>query len=277
MHFRELDLDAAEIPLHGGDVTEGLVRKGDTVRRPRSASSEPVGLLLRELERRGFDGAPRHLGTDTQGRDVLSFIDGEVAIRPWPDWVADPERARSVARLLRRYDDAAEHIGVPEWSLTLATPDPEGAPPNRIRNPTLIGHLDVTPENVVFRDGAAVALIDFDLARPATRAWELANVLLWWAPWMPAEDREPVLRDADPFERGRLIVDAYGLDAAGRAEVVPVSQNVADRSWHLMRRRAHTLGGGWARMWDEGVGDRIVRRQRWLSENASALSEAVAG
>nr|WP_286343225.1 phosphotransferase [Frondihabitans sucicola] len=147
--------------------------------------------------------------------------------------------------------------------------------PSAAGSPELVAHLDVTPENVVFRDGSAAALIDFDLARPATRVEELANVLLWWSPWMPDDDREEALRGVDPFERGWMIVEEYGLEAAGRARLVEVSQNVAERSWFSMRRRAETLGGGWARMWDEGVGDKILRRQGWLAENAPALERCV--
>lgn len=275
MRYVEPEPDAPEVPLLGGDVTEGLVRKGGTVRRPAAPTSAAVARLLRELEAAGFDGAPRHLGTDDAGREVLTFVEGDAAVRPWPEWIGEPERAGSVARLVRRYDDAAERLGVPEWSRELGMPDPAGSPPTLAGPPTLIGHLDVTPENVVFRDGAAVSLIDFDLARPATRVEELANVLLWWAPWMPAEDREEALRDADPFERGRLIVDEYGMSAAGRAQLVRVSQSIAVRSWHSMRHRAETLGGGWARMWQEGVGDRIVRRQEWLESQADALEAAV--
>jgi hypothetical protein len=35
------------------------------------------------------------------------------------------------------------------------------------------------------------------------------------------------------------------------------------------------LGGGWQRMWEEGVGDRILRRAQWLRDNATELQRAV--
>src|SRR5206468_3210180 len=109
---------------------------------------------------------PRWLGTDERGRDVLSFVEGEVAGRPWPEWVADEDRIAGVARLVRAYDDAVTPLGIPDlaWRID-APPLPPEAPPSVAGPPTLVGHLDVTPENVVFRDGAAVALIDFDLVR----------------------------------------------------------------------------------------------------------------
>lgn len=259
-------MDDTEEPLGGGDVTEGVVRVGDTVRRPVGPHSPTVHRVLEHLEQAGFEGAPRFLGIDEQGREILSYVPGEVAGRPWPAWVADEDRGLSVARLLRRLDDCLSDLGLPEDAPSLDQVGPA---------PTFLGHRDITPENTIFRDGEAVALIDFDLIRPASRVDEVVNLLLWWGAWMPVEDREPVMRSIDPAERGRLLVDAYGLSAADRAFVVPVAIDSARRSWFSMRERAETLGGGWARMWSEGVGDRIVRRQRWLDENAERLSAAM--
>jgi hypothetical protein len=93
--------DEAEIPLVGGDVTEGLVRVGDTVRRPVGPHSPLVHALLAHLESADFEGAPRFLGIDRSGREVLSYIDGEVAGRPRPPWIADETRLASVGRLTR--------------------------------------------------------------------------------------------------------------------------------------------------------------------------------
>ena len=103
----------AEIPLAGGDVTEGVVRVGDTVRRPVGPHSPLVHALLAHLESVGFEGAPRFLGIDGSGREVLSYIDGEVAGRPRPPWIADETRLASVGRLVRAYDDAAASFTPP--------------------------------------------------------------------------------------------------------------------------------------------------------------------
>jgi hypothetical protein len=261
-------MDAEEVPLAGGDVTEGVVRVGDTVRRPLGEHSATVHAVLRHLESVGFDGAPRLLGVDDRGRETLTFLEGEVAGRPWPAWVGDEARAVSVARLLRRLDDALAPLGLP-GDASWPAPAP-GAP-----EPTFLGHLDVTPENTVFRGGAAVALIDFDLVRPASRVDEVVNLLQWWGAWMPVEDRDPAMRAVDPVARGRVLADAYGLDAALRPHVVPVAVLTAQRTWPRMRERAERLGGGWARMWDAGVGDAIRRRERWLRQNADALTDAL--
>jgi len=109
-----------EIPLLGGDVSEGLVKVGDTVRRPLGPNSAVIHAVLQHLQQVGFDGAPRLLGVDDQGREVLTFIEGEVAGRPRPPWMADEDRLRSVARLLRDFHRAMEGFVlpaalVPDW------------------------------------------------------------------------------------------------------------------------------------------------------------------
>ena len=265
-----------EIPLLGGDVTVGVVQVGDTVRRPVQANSPLVHALLRHLEKIGFAGAPRFLGIDQTGREVLTYIEGEVAGRPRPAWIADEDRLLSVARLVRAYDDAAATFTVPPGvEPDPGLPEPSGIPTAPPYPPELIGHVDITPENVVFRDGRAVALIDFDLARWATRADEMFNMMMWWAPLGDPADADPLLRDVDVPHRCRLLADAYGMSETDRARVVEVAITRTRRSWHLMRYRAERIGGGWLRMWDDGVGDQITRRLAWLERNADTLRAAL--
>jgi hypothetical protein len=270
------DGSQSEIPLLGGDVTEGVVRVGDTVRRPLNPNSVLIHALLRHLEAVGFTGAPRFLGIDAAGREVLSFIEGEVAGRPRPPWIGDEDRMVSVARLVRAYDDAAATFVPPERTNPGGgSPESADIPPAPPYEPELIGHVDITPENVVFRDGKAVALIDFDLAKPATRADEMFNVMLWWAPLFDPRDVEPPLRGLNVPRRCRMLADAYGMSGTDRARVIEVAIMRTRRSWYLMKQRAERDGGGWQRMWDEGVGDVIRRREAWLDQNAAELQAAL--
>ena len=270
------DADQAEIPLAGGDVTEGVVRVGDTVRRPLGPHSPLVHALLAHLESAGFAGAPRFLGIDGSGREVLSYIDGEVAGRPRPPWIADESRLAAVGRLVRAYDDAAASFApAPDASPGVAPAGPAGIPPAPPYPPELIGHVDITPENVIFRHGLAYALIDFDLAGPATRADEMFNAMMWWAPLFDPRDVDPLLRDVDVPRRARILADAYGLSGTDRERIMEVGLLSTRRAWYLMRQRAHEQGGGWRRMWDEGVGDVIKRREAWLDRNAATLTAAL--
>jgi aminoglycoside phosphotransferase (APT) family kinase protein len=270
------EADQAEIPLAGGDVTEGVVRVGDTVRRPVGPHSPLVHALLTHLESVGFEGAPRFLGIDGSGREVLSYVEGEVAGRPRPPWIADETRLASVGRLVRAYDDAAASFTPPPGVQLYTGPaEPAGIPAAPAYPPELVGHLDFTPENVIFRNGQACALIDFDMAKLATRADELSNAMMWWVPLCDPRDADPLLRDVDVPRRSRILADEYGLSGPDRERIMEMFMLRTQRAWYLMKHRAETLGGGWQRMWDEGVGDVIKRREAWLDRHAETLTAAL--
>jgi hypothetical protein len=183
-----------EIPLEGGDMNV-VVRVGDTVRRP----PEPAGVvaLLQWYESVGFDGAPRYLGVDEQGREVLSYVEGEPAFAPVP---SSDDVVAGVGRLLRRAHDAQSGF----------------APA-----PLVIGHCDLFWTNVIFRDGQPAALIDWELARPVTRTLEIALAATYWA---GVRIDEQLVEWGIPLERRgerlRLLCDAYGLGASERAALL---------------------------------------------------------
>ena len=141
--------------------------------------------------------------------------------------------------------------------------------------PDIVSHFDVTPQNVVFRAGVPAALIDFDLARPGSRLRDVVNTAMWWVPLLPLADRDPALATGDVPARLAAFVDAYGLELAERERFCDMSINGATRSWHRMRANAELRGGGWARMWAEGAGDRILRRRAWLIEERATLESAL--
>src|SRR5688572_13902241 len=98
-----------EIPLAGGNSAT-VVRVGDTVRRTQNPNSPAIHALLRHLEAQGFAGAPRLLGIDAQGREVLSFLPGTVSIGPdtWSD-----AAAHAAGLLLRDYHAAVRSFVPP--------------------------------------------------------------------------------------------------------------------------------------------------------------------
>jgi len=61
-----------------GNVTEGVVRIGSTVRRPLGPWTDAVDALLTHLFDVGFTAAPRPLGRDEQGRQVLEYVPGDL-------------------------------------------------------------------------------------------------------------------------------------------------------------------------------------------------------
>jgi hypothetical protein len=266
---------APSVILLGGDVTERVVRMGPTVRRPMKACSASVHALLRHLEDVGFEGAPRVLGADGQDTEILSFVKGHVPARPLPAYAVSDAALAELAGLLRRFHDAVSSFVPPPgapWEDGSAFDDA----------PELVGHCDVTPGNVVFREetcegGPArlvpYALIDFDMARPTTRLFDVVTTLRHWAPLADPVDRDPLQLDLDVGARLRLFCDAYGLAWRDRLRVLEKARTRFDRSYTAMRDKAETMGGGWARMWEEGAGQRIRRAAAWLDANEDALHD----
>lgn len=263
--------DGPEIELPAGDVTAGVVRIGDTVRRPHQESSERVAGYLRHLESVGFEGAPRYLGVDPQGRDVLTFLDGEVPRAPVEPWAAVDAVLPSVARLLRSLHDASEGYAAPSRPVDPGRPQPlfpEG-------EPRIFTQRDVTPQNTVFRHREAWGLIDFDLCDWTTRSVDLANTAMHWVPLCDPVDREPVHASIDVIERLRLVLDAYGRDAVTAVQLVDAATLRFAGSHAIMEWNAKHLGGGWQRMWDEGVGEVIRRRVAWFASVRDELAEVL--
>lgn len=253
-----------EAALHGGEITEGVVRVGDTVRRPVRPFTPAVHALLRHLEAVGFTGAPRVLGIDEQGREILSYLPGRAAVRPLEAYMVSDESLAALARLVRRFHDAvAGFVPPPDARWTSGSAED--------REPELIGHCDITPENVIFRDGLPYALIDFDLARPTTRLFEVVTTLRHWAPIADPVDRDPLQRDLDVGRRLRLFCDEYGLPRRDRWRLLEVARLRFDRSYAAMRARAATEGGAWARAWADGAGERIRRARAWLDRHEEEL------
>ncbi|WP_336210183.1 aminoglycoside phosphotransferase family protein [Nonomuraea sp. LPB2021202275-12-8] len=248
-----------EIPLQGGDVTDGVVRVGDTVRRPAGQSTPAVHALLRHLEAAGFTGAPRVVGMDSLGREILTFVPGSAGVS-----VASVtgEALAGVAGLLRGFHDAT--AGFPLVGHQWASGSNDDAPPQ------VIGHCDLTPDNVVFRDGVPLAMIDFDLARPTTRLFDVVTTLRHWAPIADPVDRHPLLRDVPVGERLRLFCDEYGVPPRDRRRLLELARLRFHRSYEVMRARAAT-GGNWARMWAGGAGERIRRASAWLDAHEDRL------
>jgi len=261
------DTEEIEIALPAGDVTEGVVRIGNTVRRPHQPQSYAVAAYLDHLQARGFEGAPRYLGRDSSGRDVLTFLEGDVAGAPVEDEFLGDELLASVARLVNALHQASSgYRPVAEpFPVRPATQEPV----------ELVGHLDVTPQNVVVRDGVAFGLIDFDLAGETTRFRDSYNAAMHWVPLRAPDDLAAGLGFADQLRRLRLFADAYGWTGQQRRDLPRLGAAGAAISWTRMKQRAEEYGGGWARMWDEGVGDLIARRGRWLLDNEAAIVAAL--
>lgn len=242
-----------------------VVRVGDTVRRPVRPHSAAVGAFLRHLEAIGFDGAPRWLGLDDAGREILTWIDGDVGLPPFPAWVGSDTILEGVARLQRELHEAARTF-VPPADTTWDGPN---LPPPGPRD--LVCHNDLCVENVVVRDGRVVAFIDFDFAAPADPLLDIAIAARHWIPIRDPLDIEPVRQGLDQARRFRSFCDVHGLDPAGREVVVAHLGDFLDRALDTMRVRAETGPVQYAQAWAAGYPLQNRRSRAWLDEHRSAL------
>jgi Ser/Thr protein kinase RdoA (MazF antagonist) len=259
-----------ESALVGGmDPSAGVVRVGDTVRRPARRSSPATRALLLHLEAVGFEGAPRFLGVDEAGRDVLTFVEGDVPLPPYPAWALTDEALESLGRLLRRYHDATatfDQRSATGWSDEWS--DPEGGP--------VVCHNDLFPENVVLRDGRVVAFIDFAEAAPGRPLWDLAVACQEWAPLHAPGARLHHPDRLDGVRRAGLLARAYGLGPERAAELVDVIGQERARELTHVRAQAASGREPWASHWAETDGEgRAAADDGWLRENRAALVRAV--
>jgi phosphotransferase family enzyme len=260
-----------EVPqqLSGGLANEGqVVRIGDTVRRPAGPHSEAVTKLLDYLRTSGFDAAPVVLGKDPEGRDVYKWIDGDVAIPPLPAWALADEALVSTAGLIRRLHDAlSDFEAAPEASWSNERSDPRGGP--------LICHTDICPENVVFREQRAIAILDFDFASPGRRVWDLAMAARMWIPLRPPRDDEPHDATARARRLGRFVA-GYGLAPADHEEFVDAIIEAQRVGNAFVRRRVEAREPGFVAMWDErGGADWFDGVTAWMEGQRSLWLEAL--
>ena len=228
-----------------------VVRAGNTVRRAPPEDPEFVRALLGLFERRGWAGAPRFLGTDERGREVLSFIDGHVAWEPVqpPSITSDASLAR-LAGLVREFHD-----------LTAGTLLAAGE--------EVVCHNDLSPKNTVYRDSGTgltpVAFIDWDIAAPGKRIHDVAHVC-----WQYLDLGPCVAELADAGRRMRLICDAYGMsDRSGLLEAILWWQ---DRCWRGIEAKAAAGDPAMTRLRDGGAARAVRSAFNWVTSHRAELA-----
>jgi Phosphotransferase enzyme family len=238
-----------EEPLAGGFVND-VVRIDETVRRPVGERAPFVHALLRWLDEQGWAGAPRFLGIDEWGREILSFIAGEAAWAPALRAAVSSEVALiRVAGLVRELHD-----------LTAGTPLARGA--------EVVCHNDLSPRNTVYRDPGEgwvpVAFVDWDLAAPGERIHDLAHVCWQYV------GLGPEVTDVT-WAAGRLrqICDAYGWGE--RARLLDTILWWQDRCWRGIETGAAAGEPAMVRLRDCGAAADVRAAFAWTEANRTGL------
>ena len=255
--------EAGERALPGGN-TGGAVRVGDTVRRAAGPWTESVHDLLRHLERVGFAGAPRALGFDDQGREVLTYLPGNTVgeRRPWPVWVHSDDALVQVARWLRGY-----HAAVRDYRPSPTARWREGG---QWQPGLVLGHNDAAPYNAVWDDeGRLTGFFDWDFAGPVTLEWDLAFTAFAWVPLHARHvvEGEGFIDIAGRPRRLRLFLAAYGWDGPVGPFLDTVQARVLS-SADGITRLAEQGDPAYQRMAETGVAGALRTAVRELARDA---------
>jgi hypothetical protein len=245
--------------LTGGNVSGEVVRAGDTVRKRATPATPAVAALLAYLNAAGFAAAPRTLGLDERGRHVLEYIPGQLAdTRP----LLAADGLHRVGQIIRELHDTDAGFTPPpgaHWTVVI--------PPDRR---DLICHHDLAPWNLVC-DGDRWVFIDWDLAGPGSRLWDLA-----WA----AAGFVPLAGGGDPAADGprlRALADGYGLAARPRADLPAVLAARARAMYDLLRRSAETGEQPWAGLYAAGHGEHWGPAADYIDRHLAEWARALSG
>jgi hypothetical protein len=216
-----------------------------------------VHALLRHLASTGFDGAPRALGRDERGRQILEYIPGDLVHSVGLLSLRD---LGAVGALIRRFHDAVASFVAPpdaQWDVVI--------PPDTTE---LICHHDLAPWNLV-TTGERLVFIDWDNAGPGSRMWDLAYAVHGFVGMAAGND--------PAIDAARLValVDGYRLDSADRQRLAPLLVE-RTQAMHDLLLEGHRVGRQpWARLYDEGHGQHWAAAATYLEENAFIWQRAL--
>jgi hypothetical protein len=204
---------------------------GATVRRPVREWTASVHALLRHLESRGFEGAPRVLGVGEDGSEILMYLEGETVedALVWPPWTRTEDTLVQVARWLRAYHEAVADFVPPaearwrsggRWSPGL-----------------IIAHNDASTLNAAYRAGRLTGFFDWDFAGPTTVDTDVALVAHCWVPLHARHVAASEGFTAFHTRPARLrrFLDAYGWTGRPEALIAEVQAQMTERAARIRR------------------------------------------
>ena len=236
-----------------------VVRLGDTIRRPTNRWTAAVHSLLRHLEKAGLAQIPQVLGLDETGREILSFLPGEVANRPWPETLQQESGLIQIGTFLRGYHKAVEGYLPPE--------DIEWYVPELVWKPgQIICHGDLAPWNTLWNNGKLSGVIDWDFAKPEEPLDDVAQ-FAWHG--IPLRDEttwcQAGFKD-EPNVKARLFVlsTSYGADPI---KVIDALLRLQTEEIHRINRLGRNGVKPWKFFKERGDAEKIQEENKWLKNN----------
>jgi hypothetical protein len=246
-------------------TNQEVFRVGDTVHRAMGRWSPAVHDLLEYLASVQFTHAPRVLGVDEEGREVLTYFNGVSGRESWKE-VVPLAGLRSFAALLRSYHDAVKgykpRSGL-EWALADHAP----------RSGEIVCHCDFGPWNIVWSGSKPIGIVDWDFASPAPAMYDVAYALEYVAPFRDDETCVKWLAYPKPPDRRKRIeafAKAYGLTtASGLVDEVVAVQEAAIENVRRLASMGEQPQAAWvANGYLKELADRVTwtKNHRYLLE-----------
>lgn len=240
--------------LTGGNASASVLRVGDTVRKPWLPTTNSTVDYMRSLRQRGID-LPEPQGRDDQGRLILDFVPGRLAMHDAPLQIDVVQAAGAVVRSI--HDASAGLPLAADWDVLLP-----------VEQPDLLCHNDLATWNLIV-DGNRLVFIDWDGAGPSTRLWDLAYAAISFGHLFPGTDVDASAARLAAF------VDGYGADNDLR-NALPATMGKRANAMHELLRRSHETGREpWGSMYTEGHGQHWYETTAFITDHCQEWLLAV--
>lgn len=123
------------------------------------------------------------------------------------------------------------------------------------------------------RDGRAAAFINFDLAVPASRLFDIAVAVRHWVPLRAPSDIADARAHSDPFGRFHRFAAVHGLSSDERGQVLEILLGFLDIALEDIRASAEAGHPGYAGMWAACYEEMNRRSRGWIVAHWRQLAD----